>query len=81
MLVVANLTTQRNAVKMLMDRIKVLLEYVDRVSAGGFRPMLLLMSGTAPMDHGLVRQIKALIATLPAMNTEGFQQEMRTVRI
>lgn len=33
------------------------------------------------MDHGILRQIAALVATLPVMNAERFKSELETVSI
>lgn len=41
----------------------------------------LLMVGTAKVDHDILRQIGALVATLPVMDVEEFHKELETVRI
>ncbi|WVQ81454.1 hypothetical protein IAT38_003578 [Cryptococcus sp. DSM 104549] len=64
---VAHLTTQRNAIKMLYDRIDILLQYVSGV----------INSSTKP-DHTILRQISALVATLPVMDAQQFQEELST---
>lgn len=53
--VVANLTTQRNAIDMLHQRVRLLVHYLDQVG-----------QGAAPVDHEVLRQISALAASLPA---------------
>ncbi|OCF31345.1 COP9 signalosome complex subunit 6 [Kwoniella heveanensis BCC8398] len=65
--VVANLTTQRNAIRMLYDRIAVLLQYITAV-----------INKTAQPDHTILRQISALVATLPTMDANEFQRELMT---
>lgn len=66
--VIANLTTQQNAVKMLLDRIQTLVAYVEDVQ-----------SNKTPRDHEALRQIASLVAGLPASGeTEEFKQELLT---
>lgn len=65
----ANLTTQRNAIKMLYDRVGVILEYLRRVAAG-----------TVVKDQETLRQISALITSLPAVDSTDFREEFMTVR-
>ncbi|KAK8843443.1 hypothetical protein IAR55_007100 [Kwoniella newhampshirensis] len=65
--VVANLTTQRNAIRMLYERIAVLLQYISGV-----------INKTAKPDHTVLRQISALVATLPTMDAKEFQDELIT---
>ncbi|WWD21032.1 hypothetical protein CI109_105513 [Kwoniella shandongensis] len=65
--VVANLTTQRNAIRMLYERISVLLQYISGV-----------INKTAKPDHTILRQISALVATLPTMDAKEFQEELMT---
>ncbi|ORY90688.1 Mov34-domain-containing protein [Leucosporidium creatinivorum] len=50
---IASLTTQRNAIKMLFDRVSIIVEYLAAVSAG-----------TAPKDEETLRQISSLVAGL-----------------
>ncbi|KAJ3890677.1 maintenance of mitochondrial structure and function-domain-containing protein [Lentinula edodes] len=63
----SHLQTQRAAVKMLHDRILVLIQYVTSVIAG-----------TAPTDHGILRAISALLASLPASENKTFREEFNT---
>lgn len=65
-LVVGHLITQRNAIKMLYDKINVLLRYVAAV-----------VDGTAPPDHQILRQIAALVASLPAADAPDFRAELQ----
>lgn len=51
--VIASLTTQRNAIKMLFDRVSIIVVYLAAVSAG-----------TAPKDEETLRQISSLVAGL-----------------
>lgn len=69
MAVIANLTTQRNAIKMLFDRVSVIVQYLRAVEAG-----------TAVKDHETLRQISALISSLPAVDSNEFRHEFMTVR-
>jgi COP9 signalosome complex subunit 6 len=65
---IANLTTQYNAIKMLSDRINMLVEYVHSVQ-----------TGKVPRDNEVMRQIASLIAGLPASGElEEFRQEFLT---
>ncbi|WVR09181.1 hypothetical protein IAU60_006243 [Kwoniella sp. DSM 27419] len=65
--IVANLTTQRNAIRMLHDRVAILLQYIAAVS-----------NKTAPVDHAVLRQITTLVATLPIIDADGFREELST---
>ncbi|KAL7421218.1 hypothetical protein Q5752_004103 [Cryptotrichosporon argae] len=64
---VGTLTAQRNAIKMLYDRVSVLAQYVGAV-----------LEKKAQPDHAVLRQISALVATLPVMDAEGFRTELDT---
>jgi len=63
----SHLQTQRAAVKMLHDRILVLVNYVKAV-----------LSGSAPKDHATIRSLTALVASLPASDSQGFREEFET---
>ncbi|KAJ3764293.1 maintenance of mitochondrial structure and function-domain-containing protein [Lentinula raphanica] len=63
----SHLQTQRAAVKMLHDRISVLIHYVTSVVAA-----------EAPADHGVLRSISALLASLPASENKTFREEFNT---
>jgi len=63
----SHLQTQRAAVKMLHDRILVLVNYVKAV-----------LSGSAPKDHATIRSLAALVASLPASDSQGFREEFET---
>ncbi|KAJ3736883.1 COP9 signalosome subunit 6 [Lentinula guzmanii] len=63
----SHLQTQRAAVKMLHDRILVLIQYVTSVIAV-----------EAPTDHGILRSISALLASLPASENKTFREEFNT---
>ncbi|KAI0044378.1 hypothetical protein FA95DRAFT_1562308 [Auriscalpium vulgare] len=63
----SHLHTQRAAVKMLHDRIVVLVGYVKSVIAG-----------TASKDPAALRSLTALIASLPASDNKGFREEFDT---
>ncbi|OCF60279.1 COP9 signalosome complex subunit 6 [Kwoniella mangroviensis CBS 10435] len=65
--VVANLTTQRNAIRMLYERVAVLLQYITGV-----------INKTAKPDHNILRQVSALVATLPTMDAKEFRDELTT---
>ncbi|KDQ54790.1 hypothetical protein JAAARDRAFT_134778 [Jaapia argillacea MUCL 33604] len=60
----SHLQTQRAAVKMLHDRILVLVQYVADVIAGQSKP-----------DHATLRSLSALVASLPASESNGFREE------
>jgi COP9 signalosome complex subunit 6 len=69
---------------MLHDRILVLVSYVKDVLSG--MPHYLLrcchlipLSGTTPKDHATIRSLAALIASLPASDSQGFRDEFETV--
>ncbi|KAM0787944.1 hypothetical protein ACM66B_006149 [Microbotryomycetes sp. NB124-2] len=64
---IANLTTQRNAIQMLADRVKVIVQYLQAVA-----------QGTAPRDEETLRMISALCTSLPATDAVDFQQEFMT---
>ncbi|KAK4699864.1 hypothetical protein P7C70_g6393, partial [Phenoliferia sp. Uapishka_3] len=64
---IASLTTQRNAIKMLFDRVSVIVQYLNAVAAG-----------TAVKDQETLRQISALISSLPATDSEDFRDEFMT---
>ncbi|KAJ7596623.1 COP9 signalosome subunit 6 [Mycena floridula] len=63
----SHLQTQRAAIKMLYDRILLLVQYVTDVVAG-----------QATKDHGLLRAIAALVASLPATENKHFREEFDT---
>ncbi|KAI5119915.1 hypothetical protein M0805_000880 [Coniferiporia weirii] len=60
----SHLQTQRAAVKMLHDRIQLLVQYVAGV-----------VSGTAPKDYAALRSLTALVASLPASEHPEFREE------
>ncbi|TFL06501.1 COP9 signalosome subunit 6 [Pterulicium gracile] len=60
----SHLQSQRAAVKMLHDRILVLVKYVTQV-----------LSGESVKDHSTLRSLSALIASLPATESQGFREE------
>lgn len=65
---IANLTTQQNAIKTLLDRIQSIVSYVDDVQANKL-----------PTDHESLRQISSLVAGIPASgNLPEFKQEFLT---
>ncbi|KIY52799.1 hypothetical protein FISHEDRAFT_69607 [Fistulina hepatica ATCC 64428] len=63
----SHLQTQRAAVKMLHDRILILVKYVSEAIAGH-----------AKKDPGILRDIAALLASLPATENRHFRQEFDT---
>ncbi|KAH9890988.1 COP9 signalosome subunit 6 [Cubamyces lactineus] len=63
----SHLQTQRAAVKMLHDRILLLVKYVTEVIAG-----------SAKKDHATLRALSALIASLPASENKEFREEFDT---
>ncbi|KAG0709093.1 maintenance of mitochondrial structure and function-domain-containing protein [Suillus ampliporus] len=63
----SHLQAQRAAVKMLHERILVLVQYVTNV-----------ITGQVPTDHTTLRSLSALIASLPASENKGFREEFNT---
>ncbi|KAG8219997.1 maintenance of mitochondrial structure and function-domain-containing protein, partial [Butyriboletus roseoflavus] len=63
----SHLQAQRAAIKMLHERILVLVQYVTNTIAG-----------QVPKDHTILRSISALIASLPASENNGFREEFDT---
>ena len=39
-----------------------------------------LIAGSAPKDHTTIRSLAALVASLPASDSQGFRDEFETVR-
>ncbi|KAF8350195.1 maintenance of mitochondrial structure and function-domain-containing protein [Amanita rubescens] len=62
-----HLQTERSAVKMLHDRLLVLVKYVTEVIAG-----------QAPKDYATLRSLSALVASLPATENVSFRDEFDT---
>ncbi|KAF9056676.1 maintenance of mitochondrial structure and function-domain-containing protein [Panaeolus papilionaceus] len=63
----SHLQSQRSAVKMLHERILVLIKYLTEVVAGQARP-----------DHATLRSLAALVASLPASENKHFREEFET---
>ncbi|KZT06326.1 COP9 signalosome subunit 6 [Laetiporus sulphureus 93-53] len=63
----SHLNSQRAAVKMLHDRIVLLVKYVSDV-----------LAGQATKDHATLRSLSALVASLPASEHKGFREEFDT---
>ncbi|KAI0786095.1 COP9 signalosome subunit 6 [Abortiporus biennis] len=63
----SHLQTQRAAVKMLHDRILLLVKYVSDV-----------LAGQAVNDHATLRSLSALVASLPASEHKAFREEFDT---
>jgi COP9 signalosome complex subunit 6 len=87
MAVESHLQTQRAAIKMLHERIMVLVKYVAEVVAGelchcetGFSCSKDTIEGRATKDHAALRSLSALMASLPATESPGFREEFDTVR-
>ena len=73
---------------MLHDRILVLVNYVKDVLAGMFylpapprHTYLIPTLGSTPKDHATIRTLSALVASLPASDSQGFRDEFETVPI
>jgi COP9 signalosome complex subunit 6 len=72
---------------MLFERMQVLLRYIVGVINSKQRrtpekTMISIRShqlGTAQVDHGVLRQVSAIVATLPVMTESGFKDEFLTV--
>lgn len=81
----SHLQTQRAAIKMLHERILVLMQYVTEVIVGkdtSFSHVLwnwLVWLGQAKKDHAMLRSLSALIASLPASENKAFREEFETV--
>lgn len=77
-----NLTTQRNALKMLYERIDLIVRYLENLAQGAccLAVSSLMPTGKAPHDPETLRQISALKASLPAASSLEFEQELMTVR-
>jgi len=60
----AHLMGVHNAIKMLHNKIRVLLIFLEATRSGQMKP-----------DHGLLRQISGLCNLLPAIDTEAFKEE------
>lgn len=69
MAAVSNMITQRNALKMLHERVQVIQQYIDRLS-----------KGTVPRDPETLRQLNSLVSSLPAADSDEFTNEYMTVR-
>lgn len=65
---IASLSTQRNALKMLHERVLVIVQYLEAVGRG-----------EAVRDEETLRQISALITSLPATASAEFDDEFMTV--
>jgi len=63
----SHLQTQRSAVKMLHERILILIKYITDVIAGQARP-----------DPSVLRSLSALLASLPASENKHFREEFDT---
>ena len=73
---------------MLQERVEIISQYVERLSKGASpsaAPMRaltkLVYKGTAPKDHETLRQVQALIGSLPTADSAEFRQEYMTVRV
>lgn len=69
---------------MLHDRVSLVIAYLDEVSKckrvlelSGLpsKTDAVLLAANLPMDHPTLRQINALVASLPATATDDFKQE------
>ena len=58
---------QHSAIKMLVSRVKVILQYVKEVEAGNL-----------PFDHDVLREAKALASRLPVLESQRFKPEFFT---
>lgn len=83
--VIQHLVGQKNAIKMLHSRIKLLYEYVSDVENGGpgiqiGSPLDLtrFYKGVVEKDHNLMRQISSLCCRLPTIDSPQFRQEFLT---
>lgn len=87
LIVASYLQTQRSAIKMLHERIKVLVDYVSGVVAGNVYTSCYdscltngpISKGSAKKDHEVLRSLTALVASLPASEHPAFRDEFDTV--
>lgn len=63
------LQAQHNAVKMLANRVRLILEYIRAMERG-----------EVPKSHEVLREAKSLTHRLPVLNSEIFQEEYYTVK-
>jgi len=63
----SHLQTQRSAIKMLHERILLLVQYLTEV-----------VQGLAKVDHSILRSLAALVASLPASENKYFREEFDT---
>jgi len=63
-LLLTQLTNQRNAIKMLTERIKILYKYIEDVEAGKIQP-----------NHEILRQIAGVCNRLPTISSKEFKNE------
>jgi len=63
-LLLTQLTNQRNAIKMLSDRIKILYKYIEDVE-----------TGKIPPNHEILRQIAGVCNRLPTISSKEFKNE------
>ena len=68
LLVAEQLQAQHNAIKMLANRVRLILEYIR-----------VMERGEVPKSHEILREAKSLIHRLPVLNSEIFQEEYYTV--
>lgn len=66
-LVAEQLQAQHNAIKMLANRVRLILEYIRAMERG-----------EVPKSHEILREAKSLIHRLPVLNSEIFQEEYYT---
>lgn len=65
--VAEQLQAQHNAIKMLANRVRLILEYIRAMERG-----------EVPKSHEILREAKSLIHRLPVLNSEIFQEEYYT---
>lgn len=68
LIVAEQLQAQHNAVKMLANRVRLILEYIRAMERG-----------EVPKSHDVLREAKSLTHRLPVLNSEIFQEEYYTV--
>lgn len=66
--VISSLTTQQSAIRMLSDRIQLVVSYISAVR-----------QGTAVRDEEVLRSVKSILAQMPAMDSEEFRNEFLKV--
>ncbi|GIL60036.1 hypothetical protein Vafri_14657 [Volvox africanus] len=75
----AQLASMHSAIKMLLERLRLVHEALGRVvAAGPTADAAAAAAASVPYPHSLLRQVSSLIHSLPACDTEAFNREYLT---